>query len=116
MEEPNAEVFVPTRRKQPRTPLRQRAQVRIHNEIWSGTVHDVSEGGVFFQPLECLTTGERIHPEDAWMVAPLGAVVEVDLQGEASAMRGRVTWSGCSDSHHCGGLGVRLDLPYPLAA
>lgn len=103
--------LIPARRYETRPTLRRPAECRIGEKTWKGTVHDLTPGGAFFQPELCLTDGESLAPEDAWMVAGGREPIVLCLDEHAARVlhHGTVRWSGCSDVHHCGGLGVRFD-------
>ncbi len=104
--------LIPTRRHDDRSPTRWEAECQIEEKRWTGTVHDLTDGGTFFQPQRCLDDGEQIYPEDAWMVARIADRVELRLmQGPHTDARfsGSVRWSGCSDVHRCGGLGIMFE-------
>ncbi len=103
--------LVPTRRFEARPSLGWRGECSIGNKTWRGTVHDLTGGGAFFQPELCVTDGERLYPEDAWMVAGGAESVELRLSDErmGTVFRGTVRWSGCSDIHRCSGIGLSFE-------
>ena len=103
--------IIPTNRQEQRIKTHRRAECRVGTKLWAGVIHDLSDGGVFFQPLRCLTDGETIHSDDAWMVAANDDDVSLHVPNavaDDAPIVARVSWSGCSDLHRCGGLGLRF--------
>lgn len=107
------EALTPARRIENRTPTHRPAVCVVNRETWLGTVHDESPEGAFFQPTRCVTSGEIIDAEDAWMVAQEKDVItlryaDTDKADTRKIRRGTVRWSGCSDIHRVGGLGLKF--------
>ena len=95
-----------SKRRWPREQVAREAEVRRGDDLYVGTILDVSNGGAFFRPEAGVIDGLFTQIEHAAGLTPGTAVFLRDAdQVPAAAI---VRWEGCSERHRCRGLGLDI--------
>jgi len=89
------------------------AECLIGNQVVMGTVRDVTSKGAFFQP-ELAASGRFYGNLEGGQVAERSQIVMLRMLHRMTPdveVEGRVCWTGVSDTHGCGGLGLEFTRP-----
>jgi hypothetical protein len=89
------------------------AECVIGNQVVMGTVRDVTSKGAFFQP-ELTASGRFYGTLEGGRAAARDQTVTLRMLYRMTPdveVEGLVRWTGVSDTHGCGGLGLEFMRP-----